>query len=173
MRLAPKRAVASFAAAAASAAVLVAEPSAAWAGPGKHRDCIVYSGLTEVTHLSITDGGEPGEGAGDVVDFHTELLDADGDLVGRNVGRAVVFADPATGRLKEFVTGIDYLPGGTVASAGTIDLISAVSGQEQSIGAVGVSGRFRGKVGARTFRLIERTSPIESISESGVSVCRR
>lgn len=120
--------------------------------------------LREVIHTAVHYEERPG--VGHSVNFHDEIYDADGQLVGTSEGVAVVFSHPDDGHLMQLVNATDSYPNGTVHWSGKYDMEPVED--QHSVLAIGTSGRYLGMVGRRSWRMLERPDELTTISESGL-----
>lgn len=124
--------------------------------------------LREVCHTKVHQETRPG--VGHHVTFTEELYDSDGKLVSTSEGMAVVFGDPVDGSLMQLMTATETLDDGVISWTGTVR-------QENPNGdgfvvnrlpAIGVSGRYAGKTGTRTFKFVERPDMNTTIAEATI-----
>nr|7X81_A Chain A, PloI4 [Micromonospora sp.]7X81_B Chain B, PloI4 [Micromonospora sp.] len=130
--------------------------------------------IKEIMHTTIRLGGKPesGEAAelpiflGSSVEFEAELYDADGTQIGTAKGTSVIFAE-ADGTVMQIVSAFDdYTDGGRVTWSGAYTMFP--TDEPKSVPAQGVSGRYRGLSGTRTFQLLERPDPGTSLVRSSL-----
>ncbi|WP_157420330.1 allene oxide cyclase barrel-like domain-containing protein [Actinomadura kijaniata] len=124
--------------------------------------------LREVCHTNVHMETRPG--VGHHVTFTEELYDSDGNLVATSEGMSVVYGDPETGGLAQLITATEKLGDGTIQWTGTVRQEDP-NGTEfavQRIPAIGVSGRYAGKTGVRTFKFVERPDQHTTIAEATI-----
>jgi hypothetical protein len=106
--------------------------------------------------LSATYDDEPptGYSVGDGGTWHNQLIDAHGTVIADVTGTSKALYEDSSG-LYEVMDNTDVLKDGTVHSAGLVNNNDLTDGKTVTLPAVGVSGRYKGYVGIRTF---QRTS---------------
>jgi hypothetical protein len=90
----------------------------------------------------------PGDGA----DFRNEISTQDGLLTTLSGSVTIVDIPPANQHLIGFYREELDLDDGVVRTVGIVDLTDTIMGAEQVIEAFGVSGRYRGLIGTRSFK---------------------
>ena len=141
----------------------------AQSGHGRPATCSTYSG-TDYSHLTLRDAANPGNGPGDSVVYHDEMIDAAGAQIGTLDGTALAFLHPQTGALMETLTAVAFMPDGQIYGTGQIDVVAAQT-QWQTLRAVGTTGKLRGKVGTWKWRLIAQPAPDLTIFQGELRVC--
>jgi hypothetical protein len=134
---------------------------------------ITLDDIKEICHTTIIPGGkaESGEGAeygvhlGSSVEWEDELYDADGTQIGTAKGTSVVFARP-DGTVMQIVSARDDYPDGSVAWAGTYTMFPAT--EAKSVPAHGISGRYHGLSGTRSFQVLDRPDPGTTLLKSSL-----
>ncbi|MFH8386123.1 hypothetical protein ACH4E7_35270 [Kitasatospora sp. NPDC018058] len=113
---------------------------------------IVLADLTDVVvQREIVISGA-GIGVGDGATFTNEITTADGEHLAELTGAVtIVHVRPGDHRIfgfyREFLTFAD----GTARTMGIVDITATMAGQGQSIDAYGLSGRYRGTAGSRSY----------------------
>lgn len=112
--------------------------------------------LREVCHTAVHRETRPG--VGHHLTFTEELYDADGTLVSTSEGMSVVYGDPETGGLMQLMTATEKLADGVISWTGPVaqEDPNGAEFRVNSFPAIGVSGRYAGKTGTRTFKFVER-----------------
>lgn len=124
--------------------------------------------LREVCHTTVHRETRPG--VGHSVTFTDALYDTDGDLVSTAEGMAVVYGNPEDGSLMQLMTATEKLKDGTISWTGSVRQEDP-AGTEFAVNsflAIGVSGRYAGKTGTRTFRFVERQDEHTTICEASI-----
>ncbi|MFF3857258.1 hypothetical protein [Micromonospora sp. NPDC002575] len=124
--------------------------------------------LREVCHTNVHRETRPG--VGHHLTFTEELYDVEGNLVSTSEGMAVVYGDPTDGSLMQLMTATERLADGTISWTGTVRQEDP-AGTEfvvNSFPAIGVSGRYAGKTGTRTFKFVERPDEHTTICEATI-----
>ncbi|MGP4029183.1 allene oxide cyclase barrel-like domain-containing protein [Actinomadura sp. 3N407] len=124
--------------------------------------------LREVCHTTVHRETRPG--VGHHVTFTEELYDPDGNLVSTSEGMAVVFGNPEDGGLMQLMTATEKLADGVISWTGTVRQEDPNSGEfaVNRLPAIGVSGRYAGKTGTRTFKFVERPDDHTTIAEATI-----
>jgi Allene oxide cyclase barrel like domain len=132
---------------------------------------IVISDLREVSHLTIHTPEGAQEGAGSIVTYYSDLIDATDAKIGTTVeGFGLVYHDPGDGRMMELISATDEFADGSIFWTGTVDINSIARGEAQVFRAFGVSGRYRGKSGTRSIVMIAREATT-SVFSTSLSLC--
>lgn len=141
------------AAAAIATSAAVASPAAAH----PNRGCVVYTGITEtVVELTIDNQGSPAYEVGDGAVFTDEWRNANGELLATLHGSTkVIRINPDNQHLIGFYQESVSLDRGTIRTAGVVDLTDSTNGIRQSVAAFGTGGAYTGKVGNRTYQLVQ------------------
>ncbi|MFC4048766.1 hypothetical protein ACFOY4_03640 [Actinomadura syzygii] len=134
---------------------------------------ITLEDIKEICHTTIVFGGKPesGEGAqfgvnlGSSVEFEDELYDADGTQIGTATGTSVIFSRP-DGTIMQIVSARDDYADGSVTWSGTYTMFPVT--EPKSVPAHGISGRYHGLAGTRTFQLLDRPDPETSLIKSSL-----
>ncbi|MEV4672916.1 hypothetical protein AB0K34_14770 [Actinomadura sp. NPDC049382] len=135
----------------------------------KRWDCVNITGLTEVvTIVDRTDVAPPGPSLGDVSTFHDEFFDASGAKVGTADGTAKLI--PVVLDNLQWVDSTDVYGDGTIRATGITSISQALEGKVLTLSAVGKSGRYAGKFGTRTFRLVEQRDG-QNVYETNYRLC--
>jgi Allene oxide cyclase barrel like domain len=124
--------------------------------------------LREVCHTNVHRETRPG--VGHHLTFTEELYDADGALVSTSEGMSVVYGNPDDGSLMQLMTATEKLIDGVISWTGTVrqeDPAGAKFGVNR-FPAIGVSGRYAGKTGTRTFKFVERPDEYTTICEATI-----
>jgi Allene oxide cyclase barrel like domain len=123
---------------------------------------ISIENIKEVCRIEIRTGGPDASGVnlGASVTFHDELYDEDGNKLGIGEGTAVVFG-ASDGTLMQIVSAIDEFLDGTVVYTGTYPMFPM--DEAKVVSAIGTHGRYLGKRGTRSFRLLNRQDAETSI----------
>jgi hypothetical protein len=153
-------------AAALAAIAVVAVPTAASAAPAKPH-CIIFDQLTEkVLAAGFTDLPPAGYSAGDIGTWHNQLITAEGDVIADVNGTSdIVHADAS--ELSVYLQNTDTFVNGEVRSAGMMNGYALFAGQWVTIPAYGVSGRYQGRVGTRSFRL----TSVPNVYQANLTLC--
>jgi hypothetical protein len=125
--------------------------------------------LREVSHLKLRVEDRPG--IGHSVVFTDEIFDADGNLVSTAEGISVVYSDFEDGSLRQLITGVEKLKDGTISWTGPMiheDPVGRTEFMTHSLPAIGISGRYAGKTGTRTIKVIERQDAQTTIAEASI-----
>jgi hypothetical protein len=125
--------------------------------------------LREVSHLKLRVETRPG--IGHSVLFNDEIYDGDGNLVSTAEGISVVYSDYDDGSLRQLITGTEKLEDGTISWTGPLiheDPEGRTEFKVHSIPAIGISGRYAGKTGTRTIKVIERADEQTTIAEATI-----
>jgi hypothetical protein len=110
----------------------------------------------------------PGTSSGDIATFRDDLYNSDGRRIGVSKGTALMYILPTD--ILQMIDGYDIYGDGVVYVAGASSITAALRGEIVTISATGVSGRYRGKVGVRTFQLIGQ-EPDHNVYRSSLTVC--
>lgn len=122
---------------------------------------ISFENINEVCRIEINSGGpSAGMNLGASVTFHDELYDEQGNKLGTGEGTAVVFG-ASDGTLMQIVSAVDQFLDGTVVYTGTYTMFPM--DEAKVVSAIGTSGRFLGKSGTRSFKLLNRKDAETSI----------
>jgi Allene oxide cyclase barrel like domain len=131
------------------------------------RGCVTFDNLTEViyqSHYSVANGQFPSVGeTADYSDWFFDqqtsaasgTVDIHRKLIGVVHGHATVPGTNAAGHVVEAATEHIVLPGGTVEVSGSFDTAEMFAGKWITGPAKGISGRYRGMTGTRSFQLIK------------------
>ena len=148
---------------------VTAVPANAAPAPDKPH-CIVYDNLTEkVLTASFTDVPPEGYSVGDLGRWDNNLISADGVVLAEAIGGSIVKYNNEEQGLGVYQWNTDTFANGVVKEAGMTDGWALLAGEWISIPAWGVSGKYRGLVGTRSFK---RTSE-DGIYQSKLELCRR
>ncbi len=141
-------------------------PADASPAPRQHR-CATYDNLTEkVIDAGFTDVPPAGYTVGDLGKWHNQLISQSGEVLADAVGGSRVdFADGTTLLVYQWNT--DTFKDGAVKEAGLTDGNALLTGEKISIPAVGISGRYRGMTGFRTFQ----ATAVDGIYNSQLMLC--
>ncbi|MET8044281.1 hypothetical protein ABZU25_25865 [Micromonospora sp. NPDC005215] len=159
-----------------AAAVLVGAAGVAVLGtPGAAsadatHSCVVRNPISETAHFTFYDTGTPGEGPGDRVTFHNEIFNASGVQIGTADGGALIYTG-SDGALYERIVAVDTYTDGRVSWTAQVLIASAGSGEDQTATAVGLTGRYAGKTGARHFQVVGATEAGVTLFASSLTVC--
>ncbi len=137
---------------------------------------IKYENIKEVCHTTISFGGqaESKGGAefvshvfnmGSSVTFEDELYDADGTKIGTARGTAVTFSHP-DGTVMQLVSAADEYEDGAVVWSGMYPMFPATG--NKTVPAYGISGRYHGLKGTRSFQLLERPDAMTSLIKASL-----
>ncbi|MFE3022064.1 hypothetical protein [Streptomyces sp. NPDC059256] len=124
--------------------------------------------LREVCHTTVHRSSSPG--VGHHVTFTEELYDSSGNLVSTSEGMAVVFGNPEDGSLMQLMTATEKLTDGVISWTGTVRQEDPAGNEfvVNRLPVIGVSGRYAGKTGTRTFRFVERPDANTTIAEATI-----
>ncbi|WFE39904.1 hypothetical protein [Micromonospora sp. WMMD998] len=155
------------------ATTVVLGGSVASAVPARHgKRCSVTSGLTDRSQLTKHDGRAPGTTDGDSVVYHDDVYNKAGDVVFTGEGTVLVYTNPRSGALWEFLAITIQMPsGGTYFGTTTFAIEDAVAGNPQTIPVVGTAGDTVGKVGAVKWSLVGYEGPNLSIFDVTATFC--
>ncbi|MET8701893.1 hypothetical protein ACFVUH_22180 [Kitasatospora sp. NPDC058032] len=164
--------LAAFAVTVSSALVLAGPGVASAASPTGElasRGCVVFENLTDtVVALEMHDQGSPAIEVGDGATVHDVLTDAEGRSVGSLTGEmSIVFARQSDQHFIGYYREEIQLPGGSVRTAGLVDIAGSTAGVPQTVAAFGTSGRYRGKLGTRTYQLVAPNVYLTNIKVCG------
>src|SRR5262249_50966420 len=147
-------------------ATVAAQPIAASAAPARSH-CIVFDQLTEkVLQAGFNDLPPAGYSPGDVGTWHNQLISASGAVIADVNGSSLIVAVSAS-QLPTSLQNTDTFVNGEVRSAGMMDAYAVLAGKWISIPAFGVSGRYQGKVGTRSFRM----TSVPNVYEANLTLC--
>ncbi|MFJ7250814.1 hypothetical protein ACIQWA_40105 [Kitasatospora sp. NPDC098652] len=126
--------------------------------------------LHEVCHTTVHRETRPG--VGHHLTFTEELYAADGTLVSTSEGMAVVYGNPADGSLMQLMTATETLADGVISWTGPVaqEDPNGTEFRVNSFPAIGVSGRYAGKTGTRTFKFVERPDEHTTICVATISM---
>ncbi|WP_433124951.1 allene oxide cyclase barrel-like domain-containing protein [Micromonospora sp. CA-240977] len=153
-----------------AAGVAVLGTTGAASAEATTHSCVVRNPISETAHFTFYDTGTPGEGPGDRVTFHNEIFDASGVQIGTADGGALIYTG-SDGALYERIVAVDTYSDGRVSWTAQVLISSANSGEDQTATAVGLTGRYAGKTGARHFQVVGATEAGEPLFASSLSVC--
>ncbi|MFI9274313.1 hypothetical protein ACIGXM_26930 [Kitasatospora sp. NPDC052896] len=114
---------------------------------------IVFADLTDVAVKREMSLRGPGIDVGDGVVFRNEISTADGARLVELTGAVtIVHVRPSDQRIFGFYREFLRFADGTARTMGIVDITATMAGREQVIPAYGISGRYRGMVGIRSYR---------------------
>jgi hypothetical protein len=138
-----------------TAGTAAATPTAAARAAHKHSGRIDFYPLTEKVLSANYDDEDPaGYSVGDSGTWHTQLISADGTVLADATGTSRAIVQGADG-LYTVMDNTDVFKDGTVVSAGLVNTDKLGAGDNISLPAIGMTGRYVGYVGTRSF---QRTS---------------
>ncbi|MFE2218483.1 hypothetical protein ACFW93_42045 [Streptomyces canus] len=165
-----RRALAAVALTASVAGVLVGAPASASATGGAGSGCVVFKHLTEtVLNATYNDALPTGYSLGDSGSWHNQLTDRNGKVVADVVGASHVLFQTGDELWTEQDNTDTLADGGVVRSVGVTSVTDLVAGEKQTIKAWGLTGKYEGMIGERSFRLTD----VEDVYESSLRLCPR
>ncbi|MEU9291529.1 hypothetical protein AB0D57_44685 [Streptomyces sp. NPDC048275] len=164
-----RRALVAAAVTASVAGVLVGVPASASATGTAGSGCVVYRNLTEhVLSATYDDAPPAGYSVGDGGSWHNELTDRSGKVVADAVGNSRVLFQTGDELWTEQDNTDTLANGAVVRSVGVTSVNDLTAGVKQTIEAWGLSGRYEGWRGERSFKLTG-----EDVYESSLWLCPR
>ncbi|MGP3972107.1 allene oxide cyclase barrel-like domain-containing protein [Streptomyces sp. 6N223] len=150
-----------------TASLFAAAPAGASAAEAGRGGCVVFDNLTEtVLEATYDDVAPEGISVGDGGTWHNTLTTEDGEFLADVTGSSRALFEVGE-ELYTLQDNTDTLADGVVRSVGVTETFSLIDGEKQSIPAWGVSGRYAGLVGERTF---QKTG--EDVYVSSLRLCR-
>lgn len=135
-------------------AVVGAAPASAAHGKGKRQ--IVLELTARVIELNPVDNPPVGPSTNDETDYRYGEFDAAGRQRGTTVGHLDgLWVRPSDGHLFSLNTETLTLDDGVIRTFGVVDEATTLGGAVATIHAVGVSGKYAGKVGTRQMWVVE------------------
>jgi len=138
--------------------------------------CETLDGITEQT-LDYFHTGEdssiPVRAGGEGLIYHDDIYDASGKVIGKALGMEVgTYTRPSDGHLIADFHEIVELPGGSITTSGTGDRTGMFLGTPTRFPAVGVSGKYLGMSGYRSFWVTQFPPKIDSRVAVKMVMCR-
>ncbi|MFI7343950.1 hypothetical protein ACIBUY_39140 [Streptomyces sp. NPDC050085] len=150
------------------AGVLVTMPADASTARAHHHGCVTFKNLTETVLNATYDDADPkGYSLGDSGSWHNQLTDSRGRVVADVTGNShVLFAQGDV--LWTHQDNTDTLADGSVVrSIGVTNVNDLVAGKDESLKAWGLTGKYEGWIGTRSFRLTD----VEDVYDSSLTLC--
>ena len=132
-------------------------------------DCVIRENFVENAYIiSRQDRIIPGPSSGDVAIARDKLFDAQGKRIGTTDAKTTLYM--LNDDVWQMVEGHDRFTDGTVYLLGPSSISAALSGEMIMISATGMSGRYRNKIGVRTYQLVSREAD-HNVYSSNLYVC--
>jgi hypothetical protein len=153
-----------------AACVLVGSlQSQAVAQAGEAEDCAIRENFVEKAYIvNREDRTIPGPSSGDVSIARDNLFDAAGKRIGTTEVQATLYM--LNDDVWQVVEGYDRFNDGAIYLLGPSSISAALRGEMIMISATGTSGRYRNKIGVRTFQLVSQEAD-HNVYRSSVYVC--
>jgi hypothetical protein len=175
MRLAPSpRVISAFTVSAACAALIAGAPASA-ATDAADPECIEVNNLVQHETLIPEEGSVTNPVPGTVFAHKGTLLNAAGKKVGISYGRGVAYREPGVPGTAQMVWGTAKFDDGAIFGVDHIDQTERDKFPGPTYtddGVVGISGRYKGMLGARTFGVIDRSDPTHPVFSYSFKVCK-
>jgi hypothetical protein len=139
-------------------------------------DCTTIDDITEQTldyHYTGVSSAIPVRNAGEGLTFYDEVYDNHNKVIGHALGMVLgVYTRPADGHLVAQYHEIVELPGGSISTSGLADRTGIFLGHPTHFAAVGVSGKYLGMKGYRSWWLTDFPPSLDSRATVKIVLCR-